>query len=42
MIETVNDLYDYDFSNIKEINITSGASTPDYITNDVIDYLKNK
>lgn len=42
MIETVNDLYDYDFSNIKEVNITSGASTPDYITNDVIEYLKNK
>ncbi|MGM9972149.1 MAG: 4-hydroxy-3-methylbut-2-enyl diphosphate reductase [Anaeroplasmataceae bacterium] len=40
MIETVKDLYDYDFTNIKEINITSGASTPDYITSEVIDYLK--
>ena len=41
-IEKVNDLYNYDFSNINEINITSGASTPKYIVDEVISFLKDK
>lgn len=41
-IENVNDLKDFDFTNIKEVNITSGASTPKYIVDEVVEYLKTK
>ncbi len=40
-VETVKDLDKIDLSDINSINITSGASTPTYITNEVINHLKN-
>lgn len=41
-IENKNDLINFDFTNISEVNITSGASTPKYIVDEVIEYLKEK
>lgn len=41
-IEKASDLTDYDLSNCDTIAITSGASTPPYLTKQVIDYLDNK
>lgn len=41
-IENVSELYNYDFTNVNEINITSGASTPKYIVDEVIKYLNEK
>lgn len=40
-IETINDLAGIDLEKYKEVYITSGASTPDAITNEVICYLEN-
>ncbi len=31
-----------ELNNVKEVSISSGASTPDYIVNEIIEYLKNK
>lgn len=42
MIESKEDLLDYDFSNINTINITSGASTPIDIVDEIIEYLGKK
>ena len=42
MIESKEDLLDYDFSNISTINITSGASTPIDIVDEIIEYLGKK
>lgn len=39
-IETVNDIEYNAFKDYQKIAITSGASTPSYLTNQVIDYLK--
>ena len=41
-IEKASDLTDYDLSSYNTIAITSGASTPPYLTKQVIDYLDNK
>lgn len=42
LIEDVNDINDNDLNNATTINVTSGASTPEYITKKVIEYLKTK
>ena len=42
MIESVNDLVNYDFANINIINITSSASTPSLLVDEIIEYLKKK
>jgi len=42
LVENLDDVKAIDFTNIKEINITSGASTPPYITQSIIDYLTKK
>lgn len=39
LIDDVNDLQTMDFTNIQHIAISSGASTPTYLTNQVIAYL---
>jgi len=39
-IENAKQLLEYDLSNIKSIAVTAGASTPSYLTNQVIEYLK--
>ncbi len=39
-IENANDLVQYDFSSSNSIAVTAGASTPKYLTDNVIDYLK--
>lgn len=39
-IENADDLKNIDFNNIKSVSITSGASTPDYIVDEAIEYLK--
>lgn len=39
-IEKAKDLADYDFSNYNKIAVTGGASTPSYLTNNIIKYLK--
>lgn len=40
-IETLHDLNLKDFQNHWKVGITSGASTPNYLTNMVVDYMKN-
>ena len=40
-IETRSDLYDIDFSNYETIGVTAGASTPDWIIHEAIEYLEN-
>lgn len=42
LIETIDDILNYDFSNIKSVNITSGASTPEYLTEEIIEFLRKK
>mgnify|MGYP002622435482 CR=1 FL=1 len=42
LIDNKNDLIDYDFKDINKINISSGASTPDYLVDEVINYLENR
>lgn len=39
LIQTYNDLLNYSFDNIESINISSGASTPKYLLDEVISYL---
>lgn len=39
-IETREDLYDVDFSNYEVIGVTAGASTPDWIIHEAIEYLE--
>ena len=41
LIDSVNDLKNYDFKNIKSVSISSGASTPSYLVDEVIEYIKN-
>ena len=41
LIETINEIKDIDFSNIKEIGIMAGASTPKDVINEVKEYLEN-
>lgn len=40
LIDSLEALKQYDLKGINTVNITSGASTPDYVTNEIIDYLK--
>ena len=40
MIESINDLDIEVLKNKKKAAVSSGASTPTYLTNQVIDYLK--
>ena len=42
LVDSLDDLKNKLPNNIKSVSITSGASTPDFITNEIIDYLKNK
>ena len=34
--------YKIDFSNINSVSISSGASTPNYIVDEIIEYLEKK
>ena len=40
LVEDLNELKSYDLNNIKTINISSGASTPSYIVEEIINYLE--
>lgn len=40
LIESVDNIIDYDFSNINSISITSGASTPSILVYDIIKHLE--
>jgi len=42
MVESLNELKNYDFKNINTINITSGASTPSDVVDEIISFLKSK
>ena len=39
-VETARDLLNYDFSDCEKVAVTSGASTPSYLTSQVIGYLR--
>ena len=41
MIETKADIDVNDLINVKTVSVSSGASTPAYLTNEVIEFLKN-
>jgi len=41
MIESIKDLSNISFDNIKTISISSGASTPSYLVDEIINYIKN-
>ena len=41
-VQNAKDLIDFDFTNYKTIHITSGASTPNEITDQIIRYIKTK
>ncbi len=41
LVENLKDIQSLDLKNIKSISISSGASTPDIVVNDIINYLKN-
>lgn len=40
LVENVEDIKELDFTNIKKVSITSGASTPEETVNEIIEYLK--
>lgn len=40
LIDSVDDLKEYNFKNITSISVSSGASTPDYLVSEVISYLE--
>ena len=40
LVEDLNELKSYDLKNYKAINISSGASTPSYIVDEIINYLE--
>lgn len=42
MIDSIKDILEYDFKDINKINITSGASTPKEVVDEIIEYLKNR
>ena len=39
LVQDITDLEDIDLSNINKLGISSGASTPDEVTNEIIDYI---
>jgi len=41
LIESIKDINSKDLIGISTVSVSSGASTPDYLTREVIDYLKN-
>lgn len=41
LIDSVNELKDHNFKDIKSVSISSGASTPSYLVDEVIEYIKN-
>lgn len=41
LIQSVNDINPLDLKNIDVVSVSSGASTPNYLTKEVIDFLKN-
>jgi len=41
LIETVDDISSEDLQDIDTVSVSSGASTPNHLTQEVIDYLKN-
>lgn len=41
LIDSVNDINDEQLNNIKKVGVSAGASTPTYLTNQVIQYLEN-
>lgn len=41
LIEDASDLFDFDFTNIKKIGVSAGASTPPLLVKDVVTYLEN-
>lgn len=41
LIESVKDINESDLVNVSKVSVSSGASTPTYLTNEVINYLKN-
>ena len=42
LVQDISDLEDIDLSSINKLGISSGASTPNEVTNEIIDYIKNK
>ncbi len=40
LVDDINDLKEKMPKNIKSVSVTSGASTPEFITNEIIEYLK--
>lgn len=40
LIQSVKDIVDSDLENIQTVSVSSGASTPNYLTKEVIEYLK--
>lgn len=42
MINSKDDLINFDFKNISKVNITSGASTPEFVVDEIIEYLEKK
>jgi 4-hydroxy-3-methylbut-2-enyl diphosphate reductase len=41
LVQDISDLEDIDLSNINKLGISSGASTPDEVTNEIIDYIND-
>ena len=42
LVQDISDLEDINLSNINKLGISSGASTPNEVTNEIIDYINNK
>ena len=41
LVQDISDLEDIDLSNINKLGVSSGASTPDEVTNEIIDYIND-
>ncbi|MBQ9449410.1 MAG: 4-hydroxy-3-methylbut-2-enyl diphosphate reductase [Acholeplasmatales bacterium] len=41
LIDSIEDIKNYDFKNINTVSISSGASTPSYLVDEIIEYIKN-
>lgn len=42
LVQDISDLEDIDLSNINKLGVSSGASTPDEVTNEIVDYINDK